>query len=139
MGASPPSPPAASRSKTSAAILERLRKLCMAFPEANERVSHGTPTWFAGKGKVFATFDDHHHGVDHVAVWLPLPPGAQELLVESDPDRYFRPPYVGPSGWVGVRLDRAPRWKETAELLRDAFLHVATRKLQSRLLSESPP
>src|SRR5919106_3260547 len=74
-----------------------LRAICLALPEANEKLSHGEPTWFAGKGKVFAMLDDHHHGAPHLSVWLPQPLGAQEALVESDPKRYFRPPYVGSS------------------------------------------
>ena len=74
----------------------------MALPDANEKLSHGEPTWFAGKGKVFAMLDDHHHGATHLAVWLPQPFGAQEALIGSDPERFFRPPYVGVSGWVGV-------------------------------------
>lgn len=115
-------------------IVERLRAICMALPEANERVSHGEPTWFAGKGKVFAMLDDHHHGALHLSVWLPLAPGAQADLVASDPDRYFRPPYVGPSGWVGVVLDTRPDWGLVAELVRDAFLHVATKKLHAQLI-----
>src|SRR5690606_28743350 len=63
--------PTRARSAAGARVLERLRAICLALPEANERVSHGEPTWFAGKGKVFAMFDDHHHGADRVAVWLP--------------------------------------------------------------------
>src|SRR5689334_3693516 len=101
------------------AAIERLRKLCLKFPEANERTSHGEPTWFAGKGKVFAMLDNHHHGSAHLAVWLPMPRGAQESLIDADPERYFRPPYVGPNGWVGVVLDRKPDWKAVEELLRD--------------------
>ena len=101
----------------------------MALPEANERISHGEPTWFAGKGKVFAMLDDHHHGAAHLSVWLPQPLGAQETLIESDPERFFRPAYVGSSGWVGVVLDTRPDWKMVERLVRDAYLHVATRKL----------
>jgi hypothetical protein len=130
--------PVKARTAESLAILQRVRRICLALPEANERVSHGEPTFFAGKGKVFAMFDDHHHGTDHVAVWLPLPSGAQELLVESDPERFFRPPYVGPSGWVGVRLDRRPDWESVTSLVRDAFLHVATKKLAALVASEAP-
>lgn len=107
----------------------RLRSLCMSFPEANERVSHGSPTWFAGKGKVFATLDDHHHGARHLAVWLPQPPGVQQMLVGSEPSVFFRPPYVGPSGWVGVVLDARTEWGMLESLVRDAFVHVATKKL----------
>ncbi len=73
----------------------------MALPEATEKLSHGEPTWFAGKGKVFAMLDDHHHGAAHLSVWLPQPFGAQEALIGSNPERFFRPPYVGVSGWVG--------------------------------------
>ncbi len=114
-------------------LLERLRKICLALPEANERVSHGEPTWFAGKGKCFAMLDDHHHGAAHVSVWLPLPPGAQADLVASAPERFFRPPYVGASGWVGVVLDEKPDWELVASLVRDAFVHVAKEKLLAQL------
>lgn len=114
-------------------VIGRLREICLAFPEANERISHGEPTWFAGKGKVFAMLDNHHHGSEHLGVWLPMPPGAQESLIESDSALFFRPPYVGVNGWVGVILDRRPKWKEVASLVRDAFVHVATKKLIARL------
>jgi len=111
----------------------RLRALCLAFPEANERVSHGEPTWFAGKGKVFAMLDNHHHGSEHLSVWLPVPPGLQEELVSAEPVRFFRPPYVGSAGWVGVVLDRKPDWELTAKLLREAFVHVAGARLRAKL------
>ena len=113
--------------------LVRLRALCLAFPEANERVSHGEPTWFAGKGKVFAMLDDHHHGAAHLSVWLPAPLGAQEALIDSDPKRFFRPPYVGSSGWVGVVLDTRPDWSLVAWLVEQAFRHVASAALVARL------
>lgn len=117
-----------------------MRAICLALPEANERISHGEPTWFAGKGKVFAMLDDHHHGAPHLSVWLPQPIGAQEMMVAADPARFFKPPYVGPSGWVGVVLDQKPDWDEVALLVRDAFEHVATRKLVKQLLaSEAKP
>ena len=111
----------------------RLRDVCLALPEANERLSHGSPSWFAGKGKVFAALDDHHHRAPHLAVWLPVPPGAQEDLIESDPKRYFRPPYVGPSGWVGVVLDKRPNWSVVALLVEQAYRHVAHKRLVARL------
>ncbi|HTV17755.1 MAG TPA: MmcQ/YjbR family DNA-binding protein [Polyangiaceae bacterium] len=116
-----------------APLVERLRKLCFTFPEAGERISHGEPTWFAGKGKVFAMLDNHHHSSPHLSVWLPMPPGAQETLIEADPARFFRPPYVGPSGWVGVVLDTKPDWKMVADLVRESFVHVATKKLVAQL------
>lgn len=119
------------------AVVKRLRELCMTFPEANERVSHGEPTWFAGKGKVFAMLDYNHHGAKHVSVWLPQPLGAQELLIAADPEQFFRPPYVGASGWVGVVIDRKPDWTMIARLVRDAYLHVATKKLIAQLQARS--
>ena len=108
----------------------------MALPEADERVSHGEPTWFAGKGKVFATLDNHHHGSPHLSVWLPQPLGAQEALIDADAARFFRPPYVGVSGWVGVVLDTKPDWDVIASLVRDAYLHVATNKLRAKLSAQ---
>ena len=121
------------RSRASLRLIERLRRLCLALPEANEKLSHGEPTWFAGKGKVFATIDDHHHGAPHLSVWLPLPLGAQEALIDADPERFFRPPYVGVSGWVGVVLDTKPEWGVVAGLVREAYLLVASAKLAAKL------
>jgi predicted DNA-binding protein (MmcQ/YjbR family) len=120
-------------SKRDAAALARLRALCLALPEANERVSHGEPTWFAGKGKVFAMLDNHHHGSAHLSVWLPMPPGVQEELVAAEPARFFRPPYVGPAGWVGVVLDRKPDWALVTKLLRESFVHVAGVRLREKV------
>jgi hypothetical protein len=129
-----PSHPVLRRTPAEERLTDRLRKICMALPEANEKLSHGEPTWFAGKGKVFAMLDSHHHGSNHLSVWLPHPLGAQEALVEADPDRFFRPPYVGASGWVGVILDTKPNWSMVEEMVRDAYVHVATAKLRARLL-----
>ena len=116
-----------------APLVERLRKICLAFPEAGERLSHGEPTWFAGKGKAFAMLDNHHHGSPHLSVWLPQPSDVQETLIRADAERFFRPPYVGPSGWIGVVLDTRPDWKMVRQLVREAFLHVATKKLLAQL------
>jgi hypothetical protein len=117
--------------KASERLVERLRRICMAQPDANERLSHGEPTWFAGKGRVFAMLDDHHHGAPHLSVWLPQPLGAQEALVDADPERFFRPPYVGASGWVGVVLDTKPDWGMVAEMVRDAYRHVTAPKARA--------
>lgn len=83
--------------------LERIRRLCLALPETSERMSHGEPTFFVAK-KVFVMFANNHHNDGRLAVWLPAPPGAQSSLIESEPNIYFRPPYVGHRGWVGVEL-----------------------------------
>lgn len=89
----------------SEAEIERVRRLCLALPDASERVSHGEPTFFVGK-RVFVMFADNHHGDGHVAVWLPVPEGFQAGLIEAKPEVFFRPPYVGPRGWVGIELAR---------------------------------
>jgi predicted DNA-binding protein (MmcQ/YjbR family) len=119
-----------------ARLVQRLRKICLALPEANERVSHGEPTWFAGKGKSFAMVDNHHHGAAHLSVWLPQPVDVQESLIDADPARFFRPPYVGPRGWVGVVLDTHPEWDMVERLVREAYRHVATGKLVARMPEE---
>jgi hypothetical protein len=122
-------------SKKDAPIAQRLREVCLEFPEANERTSHGEPTWFAGKGKVFAMLDNHHHGSPFLSVWLPMPLGVQQALIDSDAARFFSPPYVGVKGWVGVRLDGLRDWKRLQLLVRDAYMHIATKTLQKLLLS----
>ncbi len=109
--------------------VERLRAICLALPEASERVSHGGPSWFVREKKQFASLDDHHHGAEHLAFWCPAPPGAQEALIAADPERFFRPPYVGHRGWVGVRIDRDPDWDEVDELVREAFRQVAPKSV----------
>lgn len=112
----------------------RLRAICLALPEVVEKTSHGAPTWFAGsRGKVFATLDDHHHGAPHLSVWLPAGPGAQESLIASDRRRFFRPPYVGGKGWIGVVLDTRPNWAMVAWLVEQAFRLVAPRRLAAKL------
>jgi hypothetical protein len=121
------------RSAATLRLIERLRRICLALPQAVEKESHGEPTWFAGRGKVFAMLDDHHHGAAHLSVWLPAPLGAQEALIDADPERFFLPPYVGPKGWVGVVLDTKPDWGVVEGLVREAFLLVATPKLAAQL------
>ncbi len=99
--------------------LVALRSICLAEPGATERLSHGEPAWFAAKGRQFASFANRHHD-DRIAFWCAAPSGAQEPLVESDPGRYFRPPYVGHRGWLGVFLDVPVDWDEIEELVGDA-------------------
>ncbi len=85
--------------------LERVRRFCTALPDTNEKLSHGEPTFFV-HGKVFVMFVNNHHGDGHVAVYLPVPPGIQAALIEQTPATFFKPPYVGVRGWVGIELDR---------------------------------
>jgi hypothetical protein len=107
--------------------LQRLRQIVAALPETSERISHGSPTFWGGK-KTFASFHLNHHGDGRVALWCKAPPGAQEALVETDPDVFFVPPYVGPSGWVGIRLDRKVSWDVVAGLLEEGYRMVAPRR-----------
>jgi hypothetical protein len=85
--------------------LARVRRLCAALPETSERLSHGEPTFFV-RNKVFVMFANNHHHDGRVAVWLPAPPGFQEGLIETAPEVFFRPPYVGWRGWIGIELAR---------------------------------
>jgi hypothetical protein len=116
-----------------AEILEQLRTICMDFPEATEKLSHGEPTWFVRDKKVFVMFDDHHHGADHIAIWCPAPPGVQGALADEEPDRFFVPPYVGHRGWIGVRLDVEVDWDEVAGIAADSYRMVAPKKLIAEL------
>lgn len=115
-----------------AAPLERLRALCLALPETTERVSHGEPTWFVRDKKVFATFANHHHD-DRLAFWCAAGPGTQEELITADPEQFFRPPYVGGRGWLGVWLDVKVDWTEIGELVTDAYRLIAPRRLVDQL------
>jgi hypothetical protein len=113
-----------------AGALSRLRALCLALPEATEKTSHGEPTWFVRK--VFVTFAGHHHD-DRTAFWCAAPPGVQEALVGSDPQRFFRPPYVGGRGWLGVYLDVPVDWDEVGEVVEDAYRAIAPKTLSAQL------
>jgi hypothetical protein len=114
--------------------LARVRDICLALPETTERLSHGAPTFFIRGKKTFVMYVDNHHDDGRLALWCAAPEGAQEELVESEPDRFFRPPYVGHRGWIGVRLDRGETdWDEVAKIASDAFRQVAPRKLVAQL------
>jgi hypothetical protein len=108
--------------------LNALRRACLALPEVEERLSHGEPAWFVQGKKTFVTYADHHHD-DRLAFWCAAPEGAQELLVGSEPERFFRPRYVGVRGWLGVYLDVPVDWGLIEELVVDAYRVVAPRRL----------
>ena len=120
-----------------AAPLARLRKLCLALPEAHEVEAWGEPT-FRVRNKLFAMYAhaNNHHGGGRSGVWIKAAPGNQDLMVRTAPDRFFVPPYVGPSGWIGVWLDRGVDWDELRELLRDAYGLTAPKKLLAKLEQE---
>ena len=112
--------------------LEKLRKICLALPEVTERLSHGEPTWFIRGKKTFANYANHHHD-DRLAFWCAAPDGAQEVLVAKSPDRFFRPPYVGGRGWLGVYLDVPVDWDEISDLVTTAYRMVAPKRLLAEL------
>lgn len=114
--------------------LARLRAICLGFPEVTERPSHGAPTWFIRDRTVFVTFfPTGHHDNQFPHLWCAAPPGAQAELIAANPDRFFRPPYVGHRGWLGVRTDGAVDWAEIAELCEDAYRAVAGKRLLEQL------
>jgi hypothetical protein len=115
------------------AALRRVRTICTALPDVEERPSHGAPTFFYRGKKSFVMFHDDHHGDGRLAIWCKAPVGVQAQLVDEEPDRFFVPPYVGPSGWVGVRLDRDVDWDEIALIVRDGFTMVAPPKVVTAL------
>ena len=113
--------------------LAEVRRLCLALPDVNERLSHGSPTFFIRDKKTFVMFVDDHHGDGIVGIWCAAPVGVQEVLVAEEPHRFFRPPYVGHRGWIGVRLDRDPDYDELALIVEEAFKTVAPKTLVARL------
>jgi hypothetical protein len=116
------------------APLQRLRSICLALPEAHEVEAWGEPT-FRVRNKIFAMYAgaDNHHGRGTAAVWCKATPLNQDLLVRAQPRRFFVPPYVGPKGWIGVRLNGTPSWRTIADLVLDAYRQTAPKRLLSQL------
>jgi hypothetical protein len=115
-------------------LLGRLRKVCLSLPEAREVEAWGEPT-FRVRKKMFAMYAaaGNHHGGGRPAAWIKAAAENQAELVRLAPERYFVPPYVGPSGWVGVWLDNDADWKDVEELLRDAYRLIAPKRLREQL------
>ena len=109
--------------------IERVRRICLALPETSEKISHGEPTWFVAK-KVFAMFSNNHHNDRHIAVTVPAAIGIQEMLVAKAPKKFYRPPYVGVRGWVGIELAQVSD-KELALHIKEAWRLIAPKKLQN--------
>ena len=105
----------------------RVRQICMRMPGCDEKLSHGEPTWFVRK-RVFVMFANNHHNDGRVAIWIPASPGLQESLIATTPATYFRPPYVGVKGWVGIELDRIGD-EELATHILEAWKMVAPKSL----------
>lgn len=112
--------------------LARLRRICLALPGTHEKIAWGAPT-FRVVDKLFVHYRNDHHGDGRIAAWCKSVPDRQLDLVEADPERFFVPPYVGPSGWVGVRLDRKPDWGMVADLVEQAYRLTAPKRLLAEL------
>lgn len=123
--------------RTHDTALRRVREICSSLPEVSERLSHGSPAWFIREKKTLAMFVDDHHGDGILGIWCPAFPGVQEEMVALEPERFFRPPYVGPAGWLGVRLDRDVDWDEVRSVLIDGYRKVGPKTLV-KLLDATP-
>lgn len=113
--------------------LTRVRKICLALPEATEKKAWGAPTFRVRDKKMVAMFMDNHHGDGRVALRLNSADGVQNMLVDADPKRFFVPPYQGPCGWIGVRLDIDVDWDEVSDLVEESYRLPAPKKLVAEL------
>jgi len=107
--------------------LKKLRTIIAGLPETSEKLSHGSPTFWGGK-KTFASFHDNHHGDGRVAIWCKASFEGQAAYVEQERDIFFVPPYVGPSGWLGIRVDRDVDWEMVAGVLKEGYRLVAPKR-----------
>ena len=121
-----------------ASVLDRVRKICLALPEAHEVEAWGEPT-FRVRNKLFAMYaaEGNHHGSGRPGLWIKCTHVNQDLILRSDSERYFSPPYVGPSGWIGVFLDNRPDWDVVADISRDGYVLSAPLRIAGML--DAPP
>lgn len=113
-------------------ISDAVREICLGLPETHEVLSHGSPDFRVAR-HTFATYVINHHGDGRIALWLNVPAGAQRVHVDAEPDACFVPPYVGPRGWLGVRLDQGLDWGRIGALVREAYANVAPPQLRTAL------
>jgi predicted DNA-binding protein (MmcQ/YjbR family) len=110
-----------------------VQQLCLAFPASEALRSHGSANFRVRGGKIFATYAINHHGDGRIALWLNVPSGVQDGYVRQEPVHFFVPAYVGPSGWLGVRLDKGLAWRRVCALVRMAYERVAPPALRQEL------
>jgi hypothetical protein len=127
----------AENSAVSKKQVERIRRMCSVLPETTEKLSHGEPTFFV-QDKAFVMFANNHHNDGHIAVWLPVPPGVQAGLIESTPGTFFKPPYVGVRGWVGIELARISD-DDLNFYIQLAWELIAPKRLLSKAAGDTPP
>ena len=113
------------------AILSPLRAICLDYPEAVEAVAFGSPT-FQVRSKNFAMV---HKPDERVSVWCKAPPGAQEAYIASEPDRYYKPPYLGPKGWIAAWISPEcnPDWVAIKEIVDESYRLIAPKRLVATL------
>jgi phosphoribosylglycinamide formyltransferase-1/phosphoribosylamine--glycine ligase/phosphoribosylglycinamide formyltransferase/phosphoribosylformylglycinamidine cyclo-ligase len=109
-------------------LFETARGFCLSHPQTFEKLSHGSPAFFIEKGGCFATLWDNHHNDGNVALLVAAPPGMQEAMIETDSAVFYRPPYVGPSDWIGVRLDKGLPWVEVEDVIATAYEFIAAKR-----------
>lgn len=110
--------------------IRTVRQICLSLPGTSEKLSHGEPTFFVAK-KVFTMVADNHHGDGRIAIWIPAPPGLQKILIDAHPETYFKPPYVGVRGWIGIELTAISN-ADLAHHILAAWQLIAPKKLQSQ-------
>ena len=113
-------------------VLAMVRRSCLALPEVSERLSHGGPAFFIREKKTFVMFLDDHHSDGRLAIWCAAPDGAQSEMIETEPTRFFRPPYVGHRGWIGVHLLEVDQ-AELDAIVLDGYKTVAPKTLLAQL------
>jgi hypothetical protein len=120
--------------------LDRVRKIALALPEVNERISHGEPCFFVRDKRPICYFHDNHNGDGRVSAWCPAPPGVQEELVAAEPERFFKPPTSARGtfeDWLAVYLDTSGEhgvdWIEIAGIIEDAYRIIAPKQLVAEL------
>jgi len=111
--------------------VERVRKACLKLPDTTEKLSHGEPTFFVHK-RVFAMCSINHHNDGHISVVIPAAIGVQAALIGQSPEKFYRPPYVGHAGWVGIELPRVSD-RELGAHIREAWKLIAPEKLRTTL------
>ncbi|WP_020615107.1 MmcQ/YjbR family DNA-binding protein [Paenibacillus daejeonensis] len=117
-------------------LYEQITRLCLSLPEASERTSHGAPTFFIRDKLSFVQYHNNHHGDGKVALWCAAPAGIQQVLIDTKPEQYFVPAYVGHLGWVGIRLDQQVPWREIEGTILDAYVSRAPKALKEQVLQE---
>ena len=113
---------------------DRVRKLCLSFDDVEERLSHGEPTFFV-LNRVFVMYAENHHGDLRYGLWCKVVEGAQEILLKDDPENFFFPPYVGKSGWGGMRRDRTIKWPAVKSIVTDSYNHTRAKAKNRRAAS----